>query len=137
MHRVFLDANVLFSAAYRHSSGLLRLWQLSDCELMSSHYAVEEARRNLETEEQRSRLESLVTRIHIVEDITDASLVPDVADLPGKDRPILASAMGHGADVLLTGDIQHFGRLFGQTIEGVRVMRPSQYLRQRESNSPS
>jgi hypothetical protein len=29
------------------SSGLARLWQLDDAELLSSDYAVEEARRNL------------------------------------------------------------------------------------------
>ena len=47
MDRVFLDANVLFSAAYLESSGLARLWQLADAELLSSDYAIEEARRNL------------------------------------------------------------------------------------------
>jgi hypothetical protein len=45
--RVFLDANVLFSAAYIEGSGLARLWQLADAELLSSDYATEEARRNL------------------------------------------------------------------------------------------
>ncbi len=28
MRRVFLDANILFSAAYREKAGLLRLWRL-------------------------------------------------------------------------------------------------------------
>jgi hypothetical protein len=30
MDRWFLDANVLFSAAYRSEAGLLRLWQLKE-----------------------------------------------------------------------------------------------------------
>jgi hypothetical protein len=34
--RLFLDANVLFSAAYRADSGLLRLWDLPDTELVLS-----------------------------------------------------------------------------------------------------
>ncbi len=35
MDRLFLDANVLFSAAYRDDSGLQRLWDLSDVELVT------------------------------------------------------------------------------------------------------
>jgi hypothetical protein len=44
LDRIFLDANVLFSAAYLENSGLGRLWQLEGVELLSSAYAVEEAR---------------------------------------------------------------------------------------------
>ena len=58
MATVFLDANVLFSAAYRPDAGLLRLWELADVVLISSDYAVEEARRNLDTPEQLERLET-------------------------------------------------------------------------------
>ena len=43
MDVVFLDANVLFSAAYRSEAGLQRLWDLKGVELVSSMYAVEEA----------------------------------------------------------------------------------------------
>jgi hypothetical protein len=32
LDRIFLDANVLFSAAYLENSGLVRLWQLEDAE---------------------------------------------------------------------------------------------------------
>jgi uncharacterized protein len=47
--RVFLDANVLLAAAWRSEAALKRLWGLDHAELLSSHYAVDEARRNLET----------------------------------------------------------------------------------------
>ena len=47
MDRVFLDANVLFSAAYVEISGLTRLWTFDNVALLSSAYAIEEARRNL------------------------------------------------------------------------------------------
>jgi len=43
MHRLFLDANILFSAAYRPHAGLLQFWKLKDTILCSSHYAMEEA----------------------------------------------------------------------------------------------
>jgi len=44
MDRLFLDAKILFSAAYRPNAGLLRLWRLSDVVLCTGHYALEEAR---------------------------------------------------------------------------------------------
>jgi hypothetical protein len=47
MDRLFLDANVLFSAAYRLKAGLLQLWDLDDTVLCGSHYAVEAGRINL------------------------------------------------------------------------------------------
>ena len=47
MDRVFLDANVLYSAAYLSQSRLRELWDLSDAELLTSPYALEEVRRNL------------------------------------------------------------------------------------------
>src|ERR1700704_1844510 len=56
MARLFLDANVLFSAAYRSDTGLLKLWKLREVVLCSSRYALEEARINLNNEVQRSRL---------------------------------------------------------------------------------
>ena len=66
LDRLFLDANVLFSAAYRQGSGLLRLWELPDAELVTSSYALEEARRNLATDEQRTRLADLMKLVDLV-----------------------------------------------------------------------
>jgi hypothetical protein len=34
--RVFLDANVLFSAAWREGAGLISLWTVPEVKLMSS-----------------------------------------------------------------------------------------------------
>src|SRR5258708_27693879 len=39
MDRLFLDANVLFSAAYRVDAGLVQLWKLKNVTLRSSHAA--------------------------------------------------------------------------------------------------
>jgi hypothetical protein len=44
--------------------------------------------------------------------------------LPEKDRPVLASAIQHQCDALITGDKTHFGRLYGQTIAGVCIHSP-------------
>lgn len=42
--------------------------------------------------------------------------------LPAKDTPILAAAIAARVDILVTGDRRHFGALFGQEIEQVRVL---------------
>ena len=54
MDRVFLDANVLLSAALRTKAGLLRLWTLANAALITSDHAIEEARRNLDAPGQRA-----------------------------------------------------------------------------------
>ncbi len=53
MDRLFLDANVLFSAAYRDDAGVQRLWSAPNSELVTSDYAIEEAIRNLADPDQR------------------------------------------------------------------------------------
>jgi len=63
--RIFLDANVLFSAAYRPDAGLARLarlWRLEGVELITSAYAAEEAKLNLTEEDQRARLTELLKK---------------------------------------------------------------------------
>ena len=129
MERVFLDANVLFSAAYGtgpRGSGLCRLWDLADVELVTSGYALEEARRNLSTEEQRARLDELASKVRVVPET--AGPFPVRVDLPEKDLPILGAAMQAGATHLITGDRTHFGAFYGQRIAGVLILRPAAYL---------
>ncbi len=127
MRRVFLDANVLFSAAWPADAGLARLWKLKDCQLLSSRYACEEARRNLPTPEQQQRLAQLVAGLQLVPDVTTGGLPAGIM-LPEKDKPILLSAIRAKATDLLTGDRQHFGALYGQAVSGVTVMRPAEFL---------
>ena len=45
-----------------------------------------------------------------------------------KDAPIMAAAVVCAANILVTGDRRDFGHLFGQSIEGVRVMSPGGVL---------
>lgn len=132
VHRLFLDANVLFSAAYRPNAGILRLWELPDTELVTSSFALEEARRNLLTNEQRERLESLLEEVGVGE----ASMLPPERrggiELPEKDWPILGGAAASGATHLITGDISHFGPFFGKKVLGVIVEKPADYLQSRD-----
>lgn len=124
--RLFLDANVLFSAAYRPAAGFTRLWRLSHVKLLTSAYAAAEARVNLSEQEQQQRLAELLEKVQIVSGI---SPLPQGASLPEKDRPILQAAVHARATHLLTGDKQHFGQYFGRRFGGVLILPPAEYFR--------
>jgi predicted nucleic acid-binding protein len=127
---LFLDANVLFSAAYMAESRLREFWTLPDAELVTSAYAWEEAQRNLPRLEHQKRLMALGSGVRIVQERGTWGLPPDVI-LPEKDRPILAAAILSGATHLITGDATHFGVWYGQRISGVLVLKPAAYLQSR------
>jgi len=135
MDRLFFDANVLFSAAYRSDAGLLALWKLKDTVRCSSRYALEEARINLDKESQLAALRKLSEGLTLFE-APEASL-PQGMILPEKDVPILLAAIGLQATHLLTGDIRHFGPYFGKPIAGVKVMLPGAYLQDRAGRNRS
>jgi predicted nucleic acid-binding protein len=124
--RLFLDANVLFSAAYREGSPLRRLWHRPDAELVTSGYAVLEAERNLQGE-QKARLGELLKGVRIVGEPPERPL-PGRVVLRAKDVPILAAAVAARATHLITGDRRDFGAYFGKKLTGVRVVTPRDYL---------
>lgn len=135
MDRVFLDANVLFSAAYAPDSGLLGLWSLGDMELVTSALALEEARRNVLVyrPEGIPMLEKLSARMTITSEVPAQAPLPRGIDLAEKDRPILSAAVAARCTHLLTGDRRHFGALFGREGGGVLILTPAEYLRGRRS----
>lgn len=130
MHVVFLDANVLFSAAYRAQSRLWELWGLPETELVTSGYALEEARRNLSGIDQHHRLRELLAGVRVTHESGTWALPPGVI-LPEKDRPILSAAIVSGATHLITGDQAHFGIWYGREVSGVTILRPAEYLQSR------
>lgn len=132
MDRVFLDANVLFSAAYAQGSRLLELWSLDDTELVTSLLTLEEARRNLSARNQDGVgvLDELVSKMMIVAG-TRMGQLPEGAELADKDIPVLLAAIDSGCNHLLTGDKRHFDALYGKRVGGVLVQTPAQYLRSR------
>ncbi len=131
MDRLFLDANVLFSAAYRPNAGLLRLWRLLDVELCTSRYALEEARINLTEDAQRHRLDRLSDSLKLFD--STSSVLPLGVNLPEKDIPILLAALEAHCTHLITGDLRHFGPYFGKKLSGILVLPPADYLRLRNS----
>ena len=127
MASLFLDANVLFSAAYRSETGLLKLWKLREVVLCSSRYALEEARINLNHEVQRTRLARLARKVQLFD--AGKHELPQGVSLPEKDVPILLAAIEARATHLLTGDLRHFGSYFGKRVEGILVLPPGGWLR--------
>jgi uncharacterized protein len=132
LDRVFLDANVLYSAAYMEFAGLAQLWRLDDVQLVSSAYAIEEARRNLTMDslEAVPRLNRLLESVSTVDPPESLKLVENIR-LDPTDQPILLGAIHGNAKYLLTGDARHFGHLYGKQIGGVLVLRPAQYFERR------
>lgn len=130
MDRLFLDANVLFSAAYKIDARLPPLWKLRNVTLCSSHYALQEARINLADEDQWTRLTELSESLHLFE--ARQRPLPRGISLPEKDVPILLAAIDAQASHLLTGDVRHFGAFLGKKVEGIAITRPGEYLRGRK-----
>jgi predicted nucleic acid-binding protein len=133
--KLFLDANIIFTAAYTRqgASGLLfSIAGTGAINLCTSHYALDEAKRNLalKAADKLPALEILLPHLTIVsepqpEKVAWAALLP----LPGKDAPIMAAAVSCKADILVTGDRRDFGSLLGATTEGVLVLGPAETVR--------
>jgi len=132
--RLFLDANVIFSAAHRATGRaylLIELGRAGHCALASSSHALEEARRNLLLKSEGFE-ERLAMAIEVIELVGEARREnvhwAHEQGLPAKDAPILAAAAQCAASHLVTGDAAHFGALYGRTLRGVRVITPAQAL---------
>ncbi|MGC9452201.1 MAG: hypothetical protein ACP5I4_12235 [Oceanipulchritudo sp.] len=119
--KVFLDANILFSAADDRSQVHRFVRFLADKGVAaSSDYALAEAARNilLKRPHCAGGLRELAARIAIVQSC-DAPVPVRIAD---KDRPILATAVRARCDYLVTGDQRDFGHLFGQSVGPTRIV---------------
>jgi predicted nucleic acid-binding protein len=129
--RLFLDANVLFSAAHRDTGSVrifFRLAEAGACELVSSPYAIDEARRNVACKHpgRLADLEALLAGLSVCREAAP-ELVAWAAGqrLPAKDAPILAAAVQAGATLLVTGDQKDFGHIYSQTLRGTQVLTPT------------
>jgi uncharacterized protein len=127
--RLFLDANILFSASYCEGAGVAVLWAIENVALFTSSYAIEEAKRNLAERDQKERLDRLLQPLHVVQTAAAQKAICEEVDLPEKDWPILGGAIAAKATHLITGDFKHFGRYFGKRIHGVLVLPPADYIR--------
>jgi predicted nucleic acid-binding protein len=132
--RLFLDANVLFTAAHNpegRSAAIVDLARQGRCSLLTSPHAATEARRNIRVKypEVLGRLDGLFEVVEMVGEASPADVAGVLEQqLPLKDAPVLAAAIASGAEVLVTGDRMHFGHLFGRRVRGVKVLSPADAL---------
>jgi predicted nucleic acid-binding protein len=126
--RIFLDANVLFSAAKSDGAirELLQRTRAAGHVLCADAYVVTEAMRNiaLKYPQELPTLNLILSYIEVAR-IGPARLPVDIAThLPEKDRPVLAGAIRLRCAALVTGDRTHFGSLYGKVVHGVAVHSP-------------
>lgn len=132
--RLFLDANVLFSAAHNPQGNARAFFALATqgaVTLLGSRFARDEAIRNINLKfpDCNKTLAELLKAIELVSEPPPSLIgIARAAGLPEKDAPILAAAIASRVDMLVTGDKRHFGHLFGQHIETVLVLPPADAL---------
>ena len=132
MTRLFLDANVLFTAAHNpqgKAALLISLGQHRLVRLVASAYAGEETHRNLARKfpQALAPFETMLAHVTIVaDDITIAC----PASLAVKDHPIYRAAQACRTDVLLTGDLRDFGPFMNQPQRtgGLLIQTVASYL---------
>ena len=119
--RIFLDANILFSASFPKSHLAEFLGELQrHAVLLTNAYAKAEAERNIAAK-QPKRLAAHEKFVAALELVALQLFDPGVK-IAEKDQPILCGAIAGGADFLLTGDKKDFGHLFGKTVRGVKIV---------------
>ena len=121
--KIFLDANIIFSASQLQSPSWQLLDRLSKNATLITHPAVwDEAQRNLLLKRPAWSAGLDYWRERVIQSQMIGPF-PD-AGLPPKDAPILAAAIASKADRLLTGDLKHFAHLYGRTFQGVLIVSP-------------
>jgi len=133
--RAFLDANILFTAAYSPeglAALLVELGAAGRVTLLTSPLAIVEAERNLEAKRPAAlaTLRRTLTAVRVVRELAPADverLTPP--ELSGKDRPLLAAAIAAHATHFVTGNMADFGRWMDRRARlSLRVMTPRQFL---------
>jgi predicted nucleic acid-binding protein len=127
--RIFVDANVLFSACIPGSPvGSIFRETLDRHELFTCAIALEETRRNLGAKNPAwlPPMQMLEPRLGIVPEAP----APAEVTLPQIDGILLGAAVAADCDIFITGDHRHFGKLFGRTIAGVRILTPAMFAKE-------
>jgi predicted nucleic acid-binding protein len=122
--RLFLDSNVLFTAAHNpegKASLVIELAAKDHWEVVTSAYCVSEARLNLERKHPSSlsRLQEILRTVRLVRDVGGERYA---LPLPEKDRPVFGAAHRCKATHFLTGDRRHFGPFMNRPKETMGIV---------------
>ncbi len=129
---VFLDANILFSAALG-GPALELLWELEKAgriRFVTSRQCRSEATANLERKrpDAAPRLAAILVSVGEASEPNEEELQKARRVLPEKDAPVLAAALATEASVLITGDVKHFGSLMRRRDLKLRIRTPRAFL---------
>lgn len=131
MYRLFLDANVLFTAAHNPEGKAAFLFNAPRraWDLIASAHAIEEARRNITVKYPHceARLDTLLLRLTLAAQPRPS---PISIRLPEKDQPIFLAGRAAKATHLLTGDLKHFGPAMNKPhlSDGIVIQTVAEFL---------
>lgn len=137
MQRLFLDANIFFTATYSATGASRFLFELAreaKVQLVSSLYALKEAQINIEKKIGPDALPLFLSFVSLLTQVDKEE--PDRALMHKyekwiipKDLPILLSSISMGVDVLITLDRKDFmTKRLDQADLPFKIMLPGEYL---------
>ncbi len=121
--RIFLDANVPFSASHPGSATCrLIAAAMRSHTIVTSDVACSEARKNLTLKRPSwsGPFENLIENM----ELQPSSVFALPVTLDTKDLPLLCASIRARCHYFVTGDQKDFGHLFDRTILGVTIIRP-------------
>ena len=136
MIKAFLDANILFAAAYSSTGGSFYIFELAKkdkIKVFTSRLAVKEAEKNLRdkaSEEALDRFYNFMSEIDIkfVEANRDLAKSEFSRITGEKDAPIFAAALKSGAVFLITLDKKHLLNIRFSKIGKLQIVSPGDFI---------
>ena len=131
--KVFLDSNVVFSAAYsekeRSRSYLFfELQNLNIIKIYISNLVKFESIHNIKIKkpEKLDFLNELLSKADIIEDVD--IYYEFTKTLPENDRIILSSAIYHNIDFFITGNTKDFLTFYNKKLKNTIILTPKDFL---------
>ena len=131
--KVFLDSNVVFSAAYsekeKSSSYIFfELQNLNIIKIYISNLVKFESIHNIKIKkpEKLDFLNELLSKVYIIEDVD--VYYEFAKNLPENDRIILSSAIYHDIDFFITGNTKDFLTFYNKKLKNTLILTPKDFL---------
>ncbi|MCL4498271.1 MAG: PIN domain-containing protein [Deltaproteobacteria bacterium] len=131
--KVFLDSNVIFSAAYSgkeksRSYLFFELQTLNIIKIYISNLVKFESIHNIKIKkpEKLDFLNELLSKADIIEDVD--VYYEFAKNLPENDRIILSSAIYHDIDFFITGNTKDFLTFYNKKLKNTLILTPKDFL---------
>jgi len=131
--RVFLDANVFFSAFYgsRNCERIIKAHQQEEISLVTSSLVIEESLRNIQ-----EKIPAVISSFKDLLTNNPPELIADPAEIDPKirllvdekDQPIFTSAILGKVKYFVTGNTKDFKAKELQKVTGIKVLTPKQFV---------